>query len=64
MGVPDGGQSVGDYQDGAAFHDPLQGLSHNLLILSIQRRCSLIQDENPRVPDGRPSDGQSLPLAS
>ncbi len=50
VGLPDGGEPVGDGDGGAALLGALQGLLHNLLALCVQGRGGLIQQQDGRVP--------------
>ena len=64
VGVPDGGEPVGDDQGGAAPHQPGQRLVDQFLVDGVQVRGGLVEHQHGRVLEQRPGDGQALPLAA
>ena len=64
VGVPDGGESVRDYEGRAAFHDFGECRLNSRLGKSVERARSLIEDEDWRILEQRPRDRQALALAT
>jgi len=63
VGVADGAQPVGDDQAGAVCHKRTQALLDKQLGARIHRAGGLVQDEDARVLEDGPSDGQKLAVA-
>ena len=61
--VPDGGQAVGDDQAGAAFHESVHGFLNGLLGAGIDVGCGFVQDQDVRIGQEGPADGDELTLA-
>ena len=66
VGVPDGGESVGDDDAGlsGALHEGVEGLLYLMLTLGIQGACRLIQEDDLRPAHQSPSDCDPLLLAT
>mmetsp|Transcript_65391 Transcript_65391/g.184606 ORF Transcript_65391/g.184606 Transcript_65391/m.184606 type:complete len:408 (-) Transcript_65391:1382-2605(-) len=64
----DCGQPVSDEHDTAAAghvdHELVQRLLHLALVLGVQRRGRLVQQQQRGPPQQRPGDGEALPLAA
>lgn len=60
IGIHNGGKPVRDHQDGAFRAKPFQAFLNFLLCPRIQRRCRLIKDQDARVFQDRPGDGDTL----
>ena len=58
----DGGQAVGDGEDGLAAHDPRQRVLDLRLDLAVQRARRLVQHQDRRVLEERPRQRDPLPL--
>jgi hypothetical protein len=54
---------VGDDHGGAADHEAVEGLLDHLLGLAVQRRRGLVQEQDARVLDDCPRNGNALLLA-
>jgi len=63
VGVPDRGQPMGDDERRPVFHDTGQGLLNQPLGLRIQGRGRLVQDQDRRILEQGPGQGQPLALA-
>ena len=61
--VPDGGQAVGNDEAGAPPHEPLHGLADLHLGAGVYAGGGLVQDQDGRVAQEHPGDGEQLPLA-
>jgi hypothetical protein len=64
VGALDGGQAVGDHQRGAAAHDAVERGLDVALGFGVERRGGFVEDEDRRVLQQRPGDGQALALAA
>ena len=64
IGLEHGGQTVGDNQGGTAYHGLFQGLLDETLILRIQGTGGLVQQQDGRIADQGPGNGQTLALAA
>ena len=62
VGVSHRGQAMGDDEAGAVVHQALQRLLHQRLRFAIERAGGLVQDQDSRVLQQRPRDGDALPL--
>ena len=60
--VADGGQPVGDYEYGTAFHQVIHTFLNDLLGSCIDGGCRLIEDQYRRVCDCRSRDCEQLSL--
>ena len=56
------GEAVGDHQRGAALHQPVQGLLHQLLAFRIERAGRFVEQQDRRIPQQRASNGNALLL--
>ena len=56
-------QAVRDDDEGAAFGDPQQIGVDDRFAFGVECARRLVQDQDPRVPEQRPSNGQALTLA-
>src|SRR5699024_4841175 len=63
VGVPDGGQPVGDDKAGAAAHQVVHGGLDALFGAGIHRAGGLVQNQDPVVRQDGAGDGQKLLLA-
>src|SRR5215469_7833737 len=61
--VLDRRQAMGDDQHGAVLHQVVDGVLHEALRLGIELAGGLVQNEDGRVPQHRPGDGDPLALA-
>ena len=61
--VADGGQTVGNDKYRSAAHKIIHTLLDNSLSTGIDAGGRLIQDQYRRIGDGRPGNGQKLPLS-
>jgi hypothetical protein len=64
VGLADGGEPVRDDEGGAADHEAVQRLLHQLLRLGVQRACGLVEEEDGRVLEHGPGNGDPLLLAA
>ena len=62
--VDDGGQAVGHHQRRAAPQSLGQGLLHQGLVLGVEMRGGLVEDDYGGVLEQHPGDGQPLLLAA
>ena len=62
VGVPDGGQAVGNGDDGLAPGQLRQGVLDQMLVLGIDAGGGLVQDDDGGVLQDGPGDGDPLPL--
>src|SRR5207237_7563491 len=62
IGAPDGRQAVRDDERRAVGHQPLERLLHQALGLGVERRGGLVEDQDRRVLEQRPGDGETLTL--
>jgi hypothetical protein len=63
-GAADRGQTMGDDEDRTAGHQVGKRDLHQRLAFRVECRCGFIQDENRRVLEQRPGDGDALPLSA
>ena len=54
---------MGDDKGGAALHQPVHALLHQLLCAGVDGGRGLVQDQDRRVRNGGAGDGEELPLA-
>lgn len=59
-----GAEAVGYYQAGAAPHNPLQRLLDQGLALTIEAAGGLVQNQDTRIFENDPGDGEALFLAA
>ena len=64
VGVGDGRQTVGDNQGGSADHQTGQGVLNLPLGLAVEGAGRLIQQQEWRVLENGPRDGDALALAA
>ncbi|MNF61828.1 hypothetical protein D3C84_434920 [compost metagenome] len=64
IGVFYRGQAMGDDQGGAVFHQAWQGLLDQVFALGIEGAGGFIEQQNGRIDQQRPCDGESLALAA
>ncbi|MNY39797.1 hypothetical protein D3C86_1745000 [compost metagenome] len=64
MGIPHGGQSVGDDDHAAAPANGLHVLLDDLLGLVVQGAGGFVEDEDAWIAHQRPGDGDALTLAA
>ena len=62
--VRDRRKAVRDDEHRAPREEAIDGLLHETLGLGVERRRRLVEDENRRVDEQRPRDGEALPLAA
>ena len=62
VGLADGGQAVGDHDDGAAPGELTHHLGDGGLVLPVQGRGDLVEQEDRGVLDEGPGDGDALTL--
>src|SRR5205085_1816314 len=58
----DGGEPVRDHECRSALHEVLKAFLDELFGLGIERRRSLVKDEDARISQYGPGDGDSLAL--
>mmetsp|Transcript_17792 Transcript_17792/g.50704 ORF Transcript_17792/g.50704 Transcript_17792/m.50704 type:complete len:823 (-) Transcript_17792:445-2913(-) len=60
------GQAVRDEHDGATglLDELVQRLLHQRFVLRVQRRCRLVEEEQPGLPEEAPGNGEALALAA
>ena len=64
LGPAHAGEPVGDDEGGAVPHEDVEGLFDQPLGFGVQGGSGLVQDQQDRVPQDRPGDGQALALAA
>ncbi len=64
VGPPDGGKAVRDHDHGAVAHQRLERGLHQDLRFGVQVRRGFVQNQDGRILEERPRDGQPLPLTS
>ncbi len=64
VGLAQGGQTVSDQDDGAVGAGGVDGILHPSLTLVIQRGGPLVEDQDRRVLEEDPGQGNPLSLAS
>ena len=63
VGIEDGGKTVGYNQAGASFHEPGHSVLDILLGTGVDAGCRLVQNQDVRIGEKGPADGQELLLA-
>ena len=64
VGQADGGEPVGDDQRGAPLHQDAQGAVDALLDLDVDGARGVVEDQDGRVDEQGPGDGDALALAA
>mmetsp|Transcript_10713 Transcript_10713/g.25406 ORF Transcript_10713/g.25406 Transcript_10713/m.25406 type:complete len:247 (-) Transcript_10713:3271-4011(-) len=64
MGSADSGQPMGDDDCGAALHELLKGIGHELLALRVESAGGLVQEKHRRVLQDSPGNSNALLLAA
>ena len=64
FGVADGAQAVSDDHGGPISHDPVERFLDDVLGLGVQRAGRFVEEENSRVLEDRPGNGDPLLLAA
>ena len=64
VGIADRAQAVGDDDGRAAFHEAVQGSLDDLFAFRIESRRRFIEDEDARVLEDGPGNGDALALAA
>ncbi len=62
VGGLDGGEPVRDDEGGASLHEPLQGLLHEGLRRGVKGRGGLVEQQQARIAQQGPGDGDALAL--
>jgi hypothetical protein len=62
--ILDGRQPVGDHERGASFEEALDGLLDQYLALRIQGAGGFVENQNLRIPQDGPGNGDPLALAA
>lgn len=62
VGAADGGEVVGDDHGGPTGAETAHGLGDGVLVVGVEARQRLIEDEHGRVGDERPGDAETLTL--
>ncbi len=62
VGIPYGGETVGDEEDGPICHQPFQCDLNLEFRFGIQRRCGLVENEDGSILEQRPGYGDPLSL--
>ena len=57
-------QAMGDDDGRPAFHQAVQSGLHDLFAFRIESRRRFVEDENPRILQDSPGDGDALALAA
>src|SRR5690606_7228101 len=55
---------MSDHQRGAAFEHDVDGALDLVFGCAVDGACGVVEDEDPRVGQKRPGDGEALPLAA
>src|SRR5437773_5756830 len=55
---------MGDDQDGAVVHEPLERVVHRAFALRVERGRGFVEQEDEGVPEQGASDGEPLSLAT
>ena len=55
---------MSDNEGRPPHHQPVQRRLHNLLAFGIEGRSRLVQDQNPRILENRPGNGDTLALSA
>ena len=63
VAVADGGESVGNDKSGAAVHQLIHTVLHDLLGSRIDRGGRFVKDQDRRICDGSTGDGEQLALS-
>ena len=64
VGILDRRQAVGNYQRGAAAHEVVEGLLHQVLTLGVECRGGLVENENGGILEYGAGNAQALPLSA
>ena len=64
VGVAHGRKTMGNNQNGAVFHQIINGLLHDFFRFVIERRSRFVQNQNRRIFNKRPCDSDSLLLSA
>ena len=64
IGALNCGQPMGDHNSGLAFDQPVQSIENQFFRRRIQPRARLIQNQDRRIANNGPGDGDPLALAS
>src|SRR5882672_7002397 len=62
IGMLDGGEPVGDHEDGAMRHQPIDRFLHEALGLGVERAGGFVEDEDRWIAQQRPGNRDALPL--
>mmetsp|Transcript_20829 Transcript_20829/g.32638 ORF Transcript_20829/g.32638 Transcript_20829/m.32638 type:complete len:291 (-) Transcript_20829:1385-2257(-) len=62
--IDDGRQTMGDHNGSTPNHQPVKGLLHQFLILGVQSRGSLVEQQDLRILKHGTGDSDTLPLTS
>ena len=63
VGVPHGGETVGDHEGGPFCHQAIHAPLDNLFCVGVDGAGSLIENQHRGVGAGSPGDIEQLPLA-
>ena len=64
IGPAEGAEAMGDDERGPPFHRPVERFENLLLGLGVDRGGGVIEQQDPRVEQHRPGDGQALALSA
>ena len=64
VGAPESAEPVGNHKSGPALHGIFQGRHDLMFSLGIDRSCGIIQDQDGRIQQQGPGNGQTLPLTA
>ena len=62
IGVHDRAQTVGDHEGGAALHQGVHAVLHQLFRAGVDGGSCLVQNHDGRIGHGRTGNGDQLPL--
>ena len=64
VGVPDGRETMGDDQRSPAAHQVRERILNQPLAFGVECGCGFVEDQDRRILEHGPRDGDALPLAA
>ena len=64
IGFENGGQSMGDDQRRAVAHDAFKGTLHRRFTFGVERAGGFVEQQDRRIAQDGPGDGDALALAA